>query len=241
MNIIARTLTLILTLTSGLQAQPNFMLRNSTPVPIHFVVTGANDLFALRDGEIKAPLIITLNPGEQHEATLGLTGVLHKPAQIDLFPNPQGQQFTLPVHIDILGQEQVLHMPVGANRIYKFETTSLIAVELVHDGTDVAMRPVDGIAQNILEEQVERALPFEQLNAWASDPANHKAYSTFQAMVYPFTHAYVKAWSPTWFVTRHFIWATKMGVAYVAFGEQSGIQLVPIQSIAPLLRKLRII
>ena len=187
MHIIARTLLLVFALIPGLHAE-NFHLINSSQQPVHFVVTGANDLFGLRNGVVGSPGITTLMPGQRYAADISLTGILYKSAQLDFFPRPQGEQQTLQIQFNIRRDKHILDMPVGAVRIYDFETTEPIAVEVLDN---LELRPAPGAA--IGPQQIKRALEFEKLNQWSIQSQNHKAFCDFQAYVYPFVYEYVKA------------------------------------------------
>ena len=185
MSIFARTLLLLFTLTSSLQA--NFSLKNNTSQPIHFVITGANDLLGLRNGNIEAAKILTLLPGQQYQDTISLTGILEKPPKLELFPSPQGQQFTLEVPLSIAGQINSLHLPVGAVCTFELPEGVPSSVELVQNGNEVHLLAV-GTFQVITSHE-----PYERLNQWACNPDNHQAYCDFQAQVYTFVHEFVRA------------------------------------------------
>jgi len=243
MNNIARTFILVASFCTSVQAAPNFKLVNNTPHPVHFVVTGANDLFGLRNGQIKAPGIITRLPGATFEDEISLTGILIKGPQLNLFPNPQGIQRTVEISIRIPGQEQKLHMPVGAHRIFDFDGGKPIAVELVPLGDDdVTLRPLSGVGGCVQSHEIKRSISFEQLNNWALDPSNTRAYREFQEYVYPFVNELVNAGSRKSFFwnwpAQGIPWALKMKWTYYQFIRLTGIEIVPAQEVERLSKGL---
>ncbi len=229
MNIIARTLLLVFAVTPSLHAE-NFHLINSSAQPVHFVVTGANDLFGLRNGEVGSPGITTLMPGQRFAVDISLTGILYKKPQLDFFPNPQGQQQTLQIQFNIRSDKHILDMPVGAICIYDFETTGAIAVEVLDN---LVLRPLPGAV--IGPQQIKRAIEFEKLNQWSIQPQNNAAFCNFQAYVYPFVYEYVKAGSIFGFLKawpmQGIFWAINMRGKESSFRALTNIALVPQETI----------
>ncbi len=233
-----KLLTILCLLTSGLQAVPNFLLENNSHEPLHFIVLGVNDLFGLRNGTFEEPCITTLEPGKRYLAEIGLSGVLPKPPQIVFYPNPQGQQQTLSVHFNIARHKHTLDMPIGSLRIYLFNTTQPIEVEIAFDGT---LRSLAG--SHIKQHEIVRSHEFEKLATWTSNPKNHKKFCKFQQLVYPFVYEYIKAGSIRRFLwnwpLQGLIWALQVKWAESSFRKKTGIKLLPKETIDWYIQELR--
>jgi len=230
MHRFAHILALVITLTQSLQAAPNFKMVNNSGKPVHFAITGANDLFGLRKGKIEQPLITTLQPGHKFGAEIELKGILLKHAQLDFFENPQGTQQTVPVRVHIPKHKQTIQMPVGAHRIYKFVTNDPIDIQIL---SGLEVRPVPGA--RVAQKCIQRSVPFEHMNQWSSRKENQKQYCEFQEQIYPFVYELVKAGGVGWFLwkwpVRGIPWAIKIKFAERRFRKSTGIEIVPQKEI----------
>ena len=228
---------MVLAYTISIGAEPNFLLRNNSQQAVHFVVLGVDDLFGLRNGKFEATPIATLAPGAQYVAEIGIRGLLPKPVQIAFYPNGQGIQPTLAVPFQASRRKRVVHIPMGAQRVYLLNTRKPIELELL-EGLELV--PQSGA--RIQGHHIVRSANFETFADWSANQKNHKKFCDYMLLVYPFVYELTRAGSIRKFVwnwpLQGIPWALKVKWAEHSFRKSTGITLVSQQEIAKLSSEL---
>ncbi len=227
MSRLTRWCLCIMLLTNGLRARPNFSLLNSTADPIHFIILGVDDLFALTNSKIERVPITTIEPGGRYEATIALKGVLPKPPHFAIFPHGEGEQQTMPLKIKTTSHKYTFAVPIGSIRIFELHNNKEIALEML---PEYDLRPAPGA--RIADGEIRRAYPYEALERWALDSPEHlRTFCKFQSTFYPFVYELVRSGGVARFLWRWPLrglpWALGVKWAEINFRSKTGISLVP--------------